>query len=87
MLQYLCEKAKVSFVPENRFHARQAALALLMMARSTSDTEVAAKLVDIAASLKDQAGELPPQIGLRPPCVQMDLTPDGETAPGGMYRS
>jgi len=48
-----------SIVP-NRFHARQAALALLKMAKTTSDPKVAAGLVEAAANLKDQAGELPP---------------------------
>ena len=47
---------------ENRFHARQAALALLKMAKTTSDPRVAAGLVEAAADLKDQAGELPPLI-------------------------
>ena len=45
---------------ENRFHARQAALALLKMAKTTSDPKIVAGLVDAAAILKDQAGELPP---------------------------
>ena len=44
----------------NRFHARQAALALLKMAKTTSDPKIAAGLVEAAADLKDQAGELPP---------------------------
>jgi hypothetical protein len=42
-----------------RFHAREAAAALLKMAKTTSDPKVAAGLVDAAASLKEQAGELP----------------------------
>lgn len=46
----------------NRFHARQAALALLKMAKTTSDPKVAAGLIEIAADLKDQAGELPPAV-------------------------
>jgi hypothetical protein len=45
-----------------RFHARQAALALLKMAKTTSDPKVAAGLIEIAADLKDQAGELPPAV-------------------------
>jgi hypothetical protein len=49
-------------VAENRFHARQAAAALLKMAKTTSDPKVAAGLVDVAADLKDQAGELPPPV-------------------------
>ena len=42
-----------------RFHARQAAAALLKMARTTSDPGMAARLVEAAADLKDQAGESP----------------------------
>ena len=42
-----------------RFHARQAAVALLKMAKATSDPKIAAGLIDAAADLKDQAGELP----------------------------
>ena len=55
---------------ENRFHARQAAAALLKMAKTTRDAEVAANLVRIAADLKDQAGELPPQFSVKPPEMQ-----------------
>jgi hypothetical protein len=43
----------------NRFYARQAALALLKMAKTTSDPKVAAGLIEAAADLKDKAGELP----------------------------
>jgi hypothetical protein len=56
-------------VSENRFHARQAAAALLKMAKATSDPEIAAGLVRVAADLKDQAGELPPEVSVRPPDV------------------
>jgi len=35
------------------------------MAMTTSDPDVAARLVEIAADLKDQAGELPPPLGLK----------------------
>jgi hypothetical protein len=49
-------------VSNNRFHARQAALALLKMAKTTSDPKVAAGLIEAAADLKDQAGELPPPV-------------------------
>jgi hypothetical protein len=58
------------FVPENRFHARQAAAALLKMAKITSDRDIAASLVRVAADLRDQAGELPPEVSLKPPDVQ-----------------
>jgi hypothetical protein len=44
----------------NRHHARQAALALLKLAKSTSNAKVAAHLISLAANLKEQAGELPP---------------------------
>jgi hypothetical protein len=60
---HLSSEQRVSIpVAENRFHARQAAAALLKMAKSTSDPKVAAGLVDVAADLKDQAGELPPPV-------------------------
>ena len=52
---------------ENRYHTRQAAAALLKMAKTTSDPGVAARLVEAAADLKDQAGELPPPT--KPPNV------------------
>jgi len=45
---------------ENRYHTRQAAAALLKMAKSTTDPNVAAGLINAAADLKDQVGELPP---------------------------
>jgi hypothetical protein len=54
-------------VSENRFHPRQAAAALLKMAKATTDPGVAARLVEAAADLKDQAGELPP--ATKPPDV------------------
>jgi hypothetical protein len=44
---------------KNRDHAREAAAALLKMAKTTSDAAVAAGLVEAAAKLKDEAGELP----------------------------
>jgi hypothetical protein len=52
----------LGFVPVSRlrFHARQAAAALLKMARTSSEPKVVAGLVDAAAVLKEQAGELPP---------------------------
>jgi hypothetical protein len=53
----------------NRFHARQAALVLLKMAKTTSDPKIAARLVEAAADLKDQAGELPPSLDTKPPDV------------------
>jgi hypothetical protein len=53
-------------VSKNHFHARQAAAALLKMAKATSDPNIAAGLIDVAATLKDQAGELPRPAGPRP---------------------
>ena len=53
-----------------RFHARQAAVALLKMAKTTSDPGVAARLVELAADLKDQAGDLPPPISDKPQDLQ-----------------
>jgi hypothetical protein len=44
-------------VSEDRFHTRQAAVALLKLAKGTSDPDVAANLLRLAADLKDQAGE------------------------------
>jgi len=54
---------------QNRFHARQAAAALLKMASTTSDPKVAAGLVEAAADLKDQAGELPLPASVKAPDV------------------
>ena len=54
-------------VSQNRFHARQAAVALLKMAKTTSDPKVVAGLIEAAADLKEQAGELPPPISIKPP--------------------
>jgi hypothetical protein len=59
-------------VSEHRFHARQAALALLKMAMTTSDPKVAAGLIEAAADLKDQAGELPPSLSPKAPDVQTE---------------
>ena len=56
----------------NRFHAREAAVALLKMAKATSDPAIAAALVDAAANLKEQAGELPPPIATKAPDVLME---------------
>jgi hypothetical protein len=57
-------------VSRNRYHARQAAVALLNMAKSTSDPTVAAALVELAAQLKEQAGDLPPPVTQQAPDVQ-----------------
>ena len=57
---------------ENRYHARQAAAALLKMAKTTSDPGLSARLVKAAAELKDQAGELPPPESPKAPDVQID---------------
>jgi len=56
----------------NRYHARQAAAALLKMAKATSNQEVAAGLIEAAADLKEQAGELPPPLSAKTPDVQTD---------------
>jgi hypothetical protein len=72
VFRYLCSiKLQTSTVSQNHFHARQAAAALLKMAKTTTDREVAANLVRVAADLKDQVGELPPEISCEPPDVQM----------------
>ena len=52
---------------KNRYHAREAAAALLKMARMTSDPAVAAGLVEAAVKLKDEAGELPPPVTVKAP--------------------
>jgi hypothetical protein len=57
-------------VSHNHFHAREAAVALLKMAKTTSDPKVAAGLVEAAAALKEQAGELPPPVSAKPPDAQ-----------------
>ena len=59
-------------VSKNRYHAREAAAALLKMARATSDPAVAAGLIEAAANLKDQAGELPPPVSVKAPDVQTE---------------
>ncbi len=60
---------------ENRYHAREAAAALLKMVRTTSDPAVVAGLIDAAANLKEQAGELPPPMSAKAPDVQADGEP------------
>jgi hypothetical protein len=57
-------------VSRNRYHAPQAAVALLHMAKSTSDSTVAAALIELAAQLKEQAGDLPPPVTQQAPDVQ-----------------
>lgn len=52
-----------------RFHARQAAVALLKMAKATSDPKVVVGLVEAAADLKEQAGELPLPLDPKAPDV------------------
>jgi hypothetical protein len=59
-------------VTENRFHTRQAAAALLKMARATSDPTIARRLVEAAADLQEQAGELPPLVAPKAPDVQTE---------------
>ena len=46
-------------VANDHIHAREAAAALLMMSKYTSDPAVAARLVEMAATIKDHVGELP----------------------------
>ena len=55
---------------KNHFHAREAAAALLKMAKATSDSDFAAGLVQAAADLKDQVGELALPVSAKPPDVQ-----------------
>ena len=56
---------------EKHFHTREAAAALLKMAKTTSNPDIASGLVQAAADLKDQAGELPPSsIAQEPPTLR-----------------
>ena len=50
---------------ETRYHAREAAAALLKLAKTTSNPGVAAGLIEAAANLKDHIGELPPLGGAK----------------------
>jgi hypothetical protein len=61
-------------VSKNSYHAREAAAALLKMAKTASDPAIAAGLIEAAANLKDQADELPPPVSVKAPDVQ----PEGE---------
>ena len=63
---------------KNRYHAREAAAALLKMARTTSDPTVAAGLIEAAVKLKDEAGELPPPVSAKAPDVQPEGEPPDE---------
>jgi hypothetical protein len=62
-------------VSKNRYHVREAAAALLKMARTTSDPAVAAGLIEAAANLKDEVGELPPPVSIKAPDVQPEEPP------------
>jgi len=63
-------------VSQSRVHARQAAAALLKMAKVTSDRTVAGRLVEAAADLKDHVGELSPPVSIKPPDVQTERNSD-----------
>jgi len=52
------------------FHAREAAAALLKMAKVTSDPALAARLIERAADIKEQADELTPSVSPIAPDVQ-----------------
>jgi hypothetical protein len=71
----LNEKHSGRYVLKNWFHARLAAAALVKMAKTASDSEMAANLLRVAANLKDQAGGLPIS-GIGPPDVQSELRND-----------
>ena len=64
-------KGRIVTVSQKHFHTREAAVALLKMAKATSDPRVVAGLVEAAAALKDQAGELPPHVSETPAAAQM----------------
>ena len=55
---------------KNHYHAREAAAALLKMAKATSDPAVAVGLIEAASKLKDEAGELSPPMSAKAPDVQ-----------------
>ena len=55
---------------KNQYHAREAAAALLRMAKATSDPAVAAGLIEAAAKIRDEAGELSPPMSAKAPDVQ-----------------
>jgi hypothetical protein len=57
-------------VSKNQYHAREAAAALLRMAKATSDPAVAAGLIEAAAKIRDEAGELSPPMSAKAPDVQ-----------------
>lgn len=57
---------------QNSFHTRQAAAALLKLAKATSDPNIAARLVEAAANLQEQAGELPPPTNSKAPDIQSE---------------
>ena len=57
---------------KNHYHAREAAAALLKMAKATSDPAVAAGLIEAAVKLKDEAGELSPPVSVKAPDVQTE---------------
>ena len=59
-----------NIVSKNRYRAREAAAALLRMAKATSDPAVAAGLIEAAAKIRDEAGELSPQMSAKAPDVQ-----------------
>jgi len=69
----LSKKLGQRIVSDQHFHARQAAAALLKMAKTTSNLDMAAGLVQAAADLKDQAGELPPLIPAFAPDVPSEV--------------
>jgi hypothetical protein len=68
-------------VVSNNRHARQAALALLKMAKTTSDPNIAAGLIEAAADLKDQAGELPPSVPERKGAIEFPRIEAAEVKP------
>lgn len=57
-------------VSDKHFHAREAAAALLKMAKTTSNPDIVSGLVQAAADLKEQAGELPPSIDQERPTLR-----------------
>ena len=60
---------------KNHYHAREAAAALLKMAKATSDPAVAVGLIEAASKLKDEAGELAPSASVQAPDVYLNTQP------------
>lgn len=59
-------------MPNNRYDRREAAAALLNLAKAATDPAVVAVLVEIAADLQERAGDLPSAVTQEAPSVQVE---------------